>query len=189
MSVSSHYPAALVDPSIWKLIYFRSLFHWWFLPPVKWSESRSVVSDSLQPHGLYSSWNSPGRNTRVGSLSLLQEICPTQESTGLPHGKQILYQLSHQGMFSPFSSPPPCLPIFFLSLCLSLSFPFFFICLMLNFLFWPSNSLIFSFSFLFYCLRNILNFVFQHIFWIFHFYFHVFNLWELWSEVCSLNVK
>ena len=27
---------------------------------VKWSESRSVVSDSLQPHGLYSPWNSPG---------------------------------------------------------------------------------------------------------------------------------
>ena len=24
------------------------------------SESRSVVSDSLQPHGLYSPWNSPG---------------------------------------------------------------------------------------------------------------------------------
>ena len=28
---------------------------------VKWSESRSVVSDSLQPHGLYSAWNSPAR--------------------------------------------------------------------------------------------------------------------------------
>ena len=35
------------------------------------SESRSVVSDSLQPHGLYSPWNSPGQNTGVGSLSLL----------------------------------------------------------------------------------------------------------------------
>ena len=30
------------------------------------------MSDSLQPHGLYSPWNSPGRNTGVGSLSLLQ---------------------------------------------------------------------------------------------------------------------
>ena len=30
------------------------------------SESHSVVSDSLQPHGLYSSWNSPGQNTGVG---------------------------------------------------------------------------------------------------------------------------
>ena len=35
------------------------------------SESHSVVSDSLQPHGLYSPWNSPGQNTGVGSLSLL----------------------------------------------------------------------------------------------------------------------
>ena len=34
-----------------------------------WSESCSVVSDSLWPHGLYSSWNSLGQNTRVGSLS------------------------------------------------------------------------------------------------------------------------
>ena len=32
------------------------------------SESRSVISDSLRPHGLYSPWNSPGRNTGVGSL-------------------------------------------------------------------------------------------------------------------------
>ena len=40
------------------------------------SESCSVVSDSLQPHGLYSPWNSPGQNTGVGSLSLLQGIFP-----------------------------------------------------------------------------------------------------------------
>ena len=38
------------------------------------SESRSVVSDSLRPHGLYSPWNSPGQITGVGSLSLLQGI-------------------------------------------------------------------------------------------------------------------
>ena len=36
---------------------------------VKWSESHSVVSYSLRPHGLYSPWNSPGQNTGVGSLS------------------------------------------------------------------------------------------------------------------------
>ena len=42
------------------------------------SESRSVVSDSLWPHGIYSLWNSPGQNTGVGSLSLLQRIFPTQ---------------------------------------------------------------------------------------------------------------
>jgi len=33
------------------------------------SESCSVMSDSLQPHGLYSPWNSLGKNTGVGSSS------------------------------------------------------------------------------------------------------------------------
>ena len=65
---------------------------------VKWSESHSVMSDSLQPHGLYSPRNSPVQNTGVGSLSLLQGIFPTQGSNpGLPNCRQILYQLSHQG--------------------------------------------------------------------------------------------
>ena len=35
------------------------------------SESHSVVSNSVWPHGLYSPWNSPGQNTGVGSLCLL----------------------------------------------------------------------------------------------------------------------
>ena len=57
------------------------------------SETRSVVSDSLQPHGLYSPWNSPSQNTGVGSLSLLQQIFLTQElNQGLLHYRQILYQ-------------------------------------------------------------------------------------------------
>ena len=61
------------------------------------SESRSVVSDSLQPHGLHSSWNSPGQNTRMGSLSLFQWILPTQKSNqGLLHCRWILFQLSYQ---------------------------------------------------------------------------------------------
>ena len=38
----------------------------------------SVVSVSLQLHGLHSPWESPGQNTVVGSLSLLQGIFPTQ---------------------------------------------------------------------------------------------------------------
>ena len=42
------------------------------------SENHSAVSNSLWPQGLHSSWNSPGQNTGVGSLSLLQEIFPTQ---------------------------------------------------------------------------------------------------------------
>ena len=57
----------------------------------KWSESRSVVANSLRPHGLYSPWNSPGQNTRMGSLSLLQGIFPTQGSNpGLPHCRRII---------------------------------------------------------------------------------------------------
>ena len=74
------------------------------------SESRTAVSDSLRPHGLYSSSNSPGQNTGVGSLSLLQRIFPTQGSNpGLPHCKQILYQLSHKGspkwLYRPYINP------------------------------------------------------------------------------------
>ena len=42
------------------------------------SESRSVLSNSLGPHRLYSPWNSLVQNTGVGSLSLLQGIFPTQ---------------------------------------------------------------------------------------------------------------
>ena len=65
--------------------------------------SCSVVSDSLWPHGLQparllSLWDSPGKNTGVGCHSHLQGIFPTQGSNpGLPHCRQILYQLSHQG--------------------------------------------------------------------------------------------
>ena len=74
------------------------------------------MPDSLQPHGPYSPWNSPGqnpgvgslslsspaepqekpKNTGVGSLSLLQEIFLTEESNlGLLHCRWILCQLSH----------------------------------------------------------------------------------------------
>ena len=55
----------------------------------------------LRPHGPYSPWDSPAQNTRVGSLSLLQGIFPTQGlNSGLPRCRGILYQLSHLG------SPP-----------------------------------------------------------------------------------
>ena len=53
--------------------------------PESKSESCSVLSNSLQPHGLYSPWNSLG-------------VFPTQGSNpGLPHCRQSLYQLSHKG--------------------------------------------------------------------------------------------
>ena len=46
---------------------------WILLPSTsfKVSEIRSVMSNSLRSHGLYSPWNSSGQNTGVGSLSLL----------------------------------------------------------------------------------------------------------------------
>ena len=61
------------------------------------NESHSVMSNSLRPQGLYSPWNSPGLNTGMGSLSLLQGIFLTQRSNpGLLHCRQILYQLNHK---------------------------------------------------------------------------------------------
>ena len=56
------------------------------------------MSDSMWPRGLYSPWNSLSQNTGVGSLSVLQGIFPTQGfNPGLPHCRQILYQLGYQG--------------------------------------------------------------------------------------------
>ena len=53
---------------------------------------------SLYIYSVYSLRNSPGQNTGVVSLSLLQRIFPTQGSNpGLPHCRWILYQLSHKG--------------------------------------------------------------------------------------------
>ena len=64
----------------------------------KESESRSVKSDSLRPHGLFSPWNSPGHNASVGSLSLLQQTFLTQAlNWGLLRCRWILYQLSYEG--------------------------------------------------------------------------------------------
>ena len=80
---------------------YKKNYTWWaggiYSRSVK-SESPSVVSNSLWPHGLYSPWNSPGQNTRVSSLSLFQGIFPTQGSNpGLLHCRRVLYHLSHKG--------------------------------------------------------------------------------------------
>ena len=58
---------------------------------MKWSEIHSVVSNSLWPHGPYSPWNSPGQNTGVGSLSLLQGIFPTRDWTQVSHSAGELF--------------------------------------------------------------------------------------------------
>ena len=80
----------------------RGLLHCrWILYQLSYqgSPNCSVVSDSLHPMDYtYGPWFSPGQNTGVVRLSLLQGIFPTQGSNpGLPHCKDILYQLSHIG--------------------------------------------------------------------------------------------
>ena len=86
----------IINFFLWQLIIIKTLVEVFHI-----SQSCSVVSDSLQPHGLYSSWNSPGQNTGVSSLSLLQRNLgssqPRHRTPGLPYCGRILYQLSHRG--------------------------------------------------------------------------------------------
>ena len=62
--------------------------------------NRSVMSDSLRPHGLQPTrlsvhGDSPGKNIGMGCYAPLQEILPTQGSNpGLPHCRRIPYCLS-----------------------------------------------------------------------------------------------
>ena len=64
--------------------------------------SHSVMSDSLQPHGLQPTrflhpWNFPGKSTGVSCRFLLQVIFPTQGlNLGLRHCRQMLYSLINQ---------------------------------------------------------------------------------------------
>ena len=63
---------------------------------VKVAKSCPTLCDPME--WIYSPWNSPGQDTGVSSLSLLQGISPTQGSNpGIPHCRWILYQLSHKG--------------------------------------------------------------------------------------------
>ena len=62
------------------------------------------MTDSLQPHQeahqASLSMDSPGKNTGVGCHSLPQRIFLIQgPNSGLPHCRQILYHLSHNGRF------------------------------------------------------------------------------------------
>ena len=71
----------------------------WFLPgilhvKVNVVQSYLTLCDPMDCNP----WNFPGQNTGVGSCSLFQGIFPTQGlNPGLPHCRQILCQLSHQG--------------------------------------------------------------------------------------------
>ena len=65
--------------------------------------SCSVLSDSLQPHGLLPArllcpWNSLGKNTAVGCCAFLQETFPNPGiKSSSPAFRQILCYLSHLG--------------------------------------------------------------------------------------------
>ena len=74
----------LTQESNWGLLHFRRILYQLSCqgsPRSEESESHSVMSDSLQPHELYSPWDSPGQNSEMGGLSLLQGIFPTQGSS------------------------------------------------------------------------------------------------------------
>ena len=76
---------------------------------VKVAQSCLTICDPTD--WLYSPWNSPGQNTGVGSLSLLQGIFPTQGSnSGLPHCRRTLYQLRHTMEAQCLSSKHHCSP-------------------------------------------------------------------------------
>ena len=80
-------------------VFTVSVNHW---IKVKVAQSCPSRVHSLQTHGLYSPWDSPGQKTGVGSLSLLQGIFPTQESNpGLPLCWRTLSQLSPRGSHAP----------------------------------------------------------------------------------------
>ena len=84
---------------------------------VKWSEMKSLsrvwlfVSPwTAAPQAPFRPWDFPGKNTGVGCHFLLQWIFPTQGlNPGLPHCRQTLYCLSHQG--SPFDR---IMPLYFI---------------------------------------------------------------------------
>ena len=77
------------------------------------SENRSVVSDSLRSHELYSPLNSSGQNIGMGSVSLLQGIFPTQElNWGLLQvliKNKWLYRMRNQKTVSEMVDTSPCL--------------------------------------------------------------------------------
>ena len=90
------YRASLVAQMVKNLLAMQDMMMEW---------SCSVVYDSLQSHWLYPirhlrPWNFPGNSTGVSCHFLLQGIILTQGSNpGLPHCRQTLYHLSHQGVF------------------------------------------------------------------------------------------
>ena len=73
---------------IWTWMWSRSVMsHWTPCNPNRWPPTRLLCP-----------WDFPGNSTGVDCHFLLQGIFPTQGSNpGLPHHRQTLYRLSHQG--------------------------------------------------------------------------------------------
>ena len=62
------------------------------------------IPHELGPTRILRPWGFPGKSTGMGCHFLLQGIFPTQGSNpGLPHCRQLLYHLSHQGNPSLYS--------------------------------------------------------------------------------------
>ena len=106
-AIQPPHPLSPSSPAAFNLSQHQGLFHWVHCShqvakvleiQLQHQSFQWIMSNSLQPHGLYSPWNSPGQNTGVGSLSLLQLIFPTQElNQDLLHCRWVLNQLSYQG--------------------------------------------------------------------------------------------
>ena len=72
----------------------------WWLCAVLNAQSCPTLCNLMDcsPPGSSIHGDSPGKNTGVGCRALLQGIFPIQGlNPGLPHGRQILYHLSHEG--------------------------------------------------------------------------------------------
>ena len=107
-----HMPNWLLDHKILFYNYFLNLnlsLHLYCLISMK--KMKVLVTPScptvrphrLQPTRLLCPWNSPGKNTGVGSHSLLQGIFPIQGlNPGLLCFRQIVYHLSHQAVLLNF---------------------------------------------------------------------------------------
>ena len=81
-----------------------SILEWVAFPFSKGSSQPS--SPILQADSLPAEPQGKPKNTRAGSLSLLQWILTQESNQGILHCRQILYQLSHEG--SPDWSGLPC---------------------------------------------------------------------------------
>ena len=101
-----------------KFLTLSKLLSWRAFVLSHFSHVRLCVTIRTVAHQALCPWDSPGKNTGVGCYFLLQGIFPTQGSNpGLPHCRQTLYPLSHQG--SPIISYVEHLFMYPLAICVS----------------------------------------------------------------------